>query len=138
MVAPLASLKGLFIAVYAIARGANMTALLAVGVALAVIGGALAAMQGRARSTAGAAWALLTSALWTLTVICFDQAGEIYVALASGLVASHDPGALRASGRGGAGAGPERALPGTPERASGAGRDRDGRAARHRRRPPGR
>jgi len=77
LVAPLASLEGLFIAVYAIVRGTDMTALTVVGIGLAVIGGTLAAMQGRARSAAGAGWALLTSVLWTLTVICFDRAGEI-------------------------------------------------------------
>jgi drug/metabolite transporter (DMT)-like permease len=77
LVAPLASLEGLFIAVYAIVRGTDMAALTGVGIGLAVIGGTLAAMQGRARSAAGAGWALLTSVLWTLTVICFDRAGEI-------------------------------------------------------------
>ena len=77
LVAPLASLEGLFIAGYAVLRGEDLTALLGVGVALAVIGGTLAVVQGRAHSTAGAGWALLTGVLWALAVICFSQAGEL-------------------------------------------------------------
>lgn len=77
LVAPLASLEGLFIAVYAIVRGTDLALLTGVGIGLAVVGGTLAAMQGRARSAAGAGWALLTSLLWTLTVVFFDRAGEI-------------------------------------------------------------
>jgi len=77
LVAPLTALEGLFVAVVAVLRGETLSGVLAVGVALAVVGGTLAAVQGRARSAAGAGWALLTALSFTLVVLCFDQAGEL-------------------------------------------------------------
>ena len=77
LVAPLASLEGFFIAVFALLKGETFTSLMGLGIALAVLGGTLAAVQGRARSAAGAGWALLTGVLWATAIIFFDQAGEL-------------------------------------------------------------
>ena len=77
LVAPLSSLDGLIVALAGIAAGESVTPLLGVGVALAVVGGLLTATEGRARSTAGAVWALLTGVLWASAMLLFNEAGEL-------------------------------------------------------------
>jgi drug/metabolite transporter (DMT)-like permease len=77
LVLPLASLSGLFTAVFSLLRGSRLTLLLGLGIGFAVIGGTLAAMQGRAKSAAGAGWALISCVLWTLTIVLFGQAEQI-------------------------------------------------------------
>lgn len=77
VVAPLSSLEGLLTAVYAAASGDSFTPLLGAGIALAIVGSLLAAVHGRADSGRGALWALLTSVLWSLALVCFNEAGDI-------------------------------------------------------------
>ena len=102
VVTPLASLAGGFVAVIMIARGEPLTALAMVGLPLAVVGGLMASMEKapkdealgpddggaaparRTRATAGAGWALLSSALFAVTVLLFVEAGALHpVALAA-------------------------------------------------------
>jgi drug/metabolite transporter (DMT)-like permease len=102
VVTPLASLAGGFVAVIMIARGEPLSALALVGLPLAVVGGLMASMEKapkdevfgpddgaaaparRTRATAGAGWALLSSALFAVTVLLFVEAGALRpVALAA-------------------------------------------------------
>ena len=102
VVTPLASLAGGFVAVIMIARGEPLTALAMVGLPLAVVGGLMASMEKapkdevfgpddggaaparRTRATAGAGWALLSSALFAVTVLLFVEASALHpVALAA-------------------------------------------------------
>jgi drug/metabolite transporter (DMT)-like permease len=77
LVLPLASLSGLFTAVVSVLGGSRVTILLALGMALSVTGGLLAAIQNKAKSAAGAGWALISCILWAATMILFRQAREL-------------------------------------------------------------
>jgi drug/metabolite transporter (DMT)-like permease len=77
LVAALSSLQGLFAAIFAIIGGEQVTGLLVLGLALGVIGGALAAVQGRAKTAAGAGWALLSGLCFSLVLVLFDRAGDV-------------------------------------------------------------
>jgi drug/metabolite transporter (DMT)-like permease len=77
LVAALSSLQGLFAAVFAVIGGEQVTGLLVLGLALGVIGGALAAVQGRAKTAAGAGWALLSGLCFALVMVLFDRAGDV-------------------------------------------------------------
>jgi drug/metabolite transporter (DMT)-like permease len=77
MVTALSSLQGAFIAIFAVAGGEPVTWMVALGLGLAVIGGTLAAVQGRARTTSGAGWALLAGLLFAVFVIIYDSAGAL-------------------------------------------------------------
>jgi len=102
VVTPLASLAGGFVAVIMIARGEPLSGLALLGLPLAVVGGLMASMEKapkdevfgpddgaapparRTRATAGAGWALLSSALFAVTVLLFVEAGALHpVALAA-------------------------------------------------------
>ena len=108
VVTPLASLAGGFVAVIMVVRGEPLPALALLGLPLAVAGGLMASLEkapkdevfgpdehaGRAvggaaparrtRATAGAGWALLSSALFSVTVLLFVEAGALRpVALAA-------------------------------------------------------
>jgi len=102
VVTPLASLAGGFVAVIMIARGEPLPALALVGLPLAVAGGLMASMEKapkdelfgpddaaaasarRTRATAGAGWALLSSAFFAVTVLLFVEASALHpVALAA-------------------------------------------------------
>ena len=102
VVTPLASLAGGFVAVIMIARGEPLPALALIGLPLAVVGGLMASMEKapkdevfgpdhgaaaparRTHATAGAGWALLSSALFSVTVLLFVEAGALRpVALAA-------------------------------------------------------
>ena len=103
VVTPLASLAGGFVAVIMIARGEPLPALAVLGLPLAVVGGLMASVEKapkedlfgsdaavpapaprRAHTTAGAGWALLSSALFAVTVLLFVEAGALSpVALAA-------------------------------------------------------
>ncbi len=77
LVAALSSLQGAFTAAAAIALGEQVTPLIGAGLALTVVGAVLAAVQDRARSTAGAGWALLSAVLFGVVVTLYGQAGDI-------------------------------------------------------------
>ena len=102
VVTPLASLAGGFVAVVMIARGETLPALALLGLPLAVAGGLMASIEKtpkeklfgqdqsaagpsrRTRATAGAGWALLSSALFAVTVLLFVAARDLSpVALAA-------------------------------------------------------
>ena len=105
VVTPLASLSGGFVAVIMIVQGEPLPAFALVGLPLAVAGGLMASVEkapkervfgpeggasgaaapaGRARATAGAGWALLSAALFAVTMLLFVEAGALRpVALAA-------------------------------------------------------
>ncbi|MCX6364410.1 MAG: EamA family transporter [Actinobacteria bacterium] len=112
VVTPLASLAGGFVAVIMITRGEPLPALAAIGLPLAVVGGLMASVEKapkeevlgpdesagngaggaagasaparRTRATAGAGWALLSSALCAGTMLLCVEAGALHpVALAA-------------------------------------------------------
>ncbi len=105
MVTPLASLSGGFVAAIMIVQGEPLPAFALVGLPLAVAGGLMASVErapkervfgpeegapgaaapaGRARATAGAGWALLSAALFAVTMLLFVEAGALRpVALAA-------------------------------------------------------
>jgi drug/metabolite transporter (DMT)-like permease len=101
VVTPLASLAGGFVAVIVVLQGESLQPLAALGLPLAVAGGLMASveraprdeMRGphdampparHTRATAGAGWALLSSALFAVTVLLFAQATALHpVALAA-------------------------------------------------------
>lgn len=74
LVTALSALQGAFTAAFAIAAGERVTALMAAGLLLAVVGGTLASVQGRAKSAAGAGWALASAVLFAIVVILYDEA----------------------------------------------------------------
>jgi drug/metabolite transporter (DMT)-like permease len=74
LVAALSATQGAFVAVWAVSTGEHLTALVAVGLALAIVGGTLSAVEGRAKTTAGAGWALLSAALFAVVVVLYDHA----------------------------------------------------------------
>ncbi len=77
LVAALSATQGAFVALWAILTGEQMTALVAAGIALAIVGGTLSAVEGRAKTTAGAGWALLSAALFAVVVVLYDHAGAL-------------------------------------------------------------
>jgi drug/metabolite transporter (DMT)-like permease len=74
IVTALNALQGAIIAAWAVANGEHVTALIGAGLTLAVVGGTLSAVQGRARSAAGAGWALASAVLFAVVVILYDHA----------------------------------------------------------------
>jgi drug/metabolite transporter (DMT)-like permease len=105
VVTPLASLSGGGVAVIMIVRGEPLPALALIGLPLAVIGGLMASIERapkekmfrlddaapsgpplprRASATAGAGWALASSALFAVTMLLFVEASALHpVALAA-------------------------------------------------------
>jgi drug/metabolite transporter (DMT)-like permease len=74
LVAALSSSQGAFAAVFAVLGGERLGSLMAMGLALAIAGGVLAAVQGRAKSAAGAGWALASGLLFALVMVAYDHA----------------------------------------------------------------
>jgi drug/metabolite transporter (DMT)-like permease len=74
LVAALSSSQGAFAAVFAVLGGERLGLLMAMGLALAIAGGVLAAVQGRAKSAAGAGWALASGLLFALVMVAYDHA----------------------------------------------------------------
>lgn len=90
LVAALSSLSGAFTAVIALLRGEHMSAMVGLGLALAVSGGLLAAFQGRAKTAAGAGWAVLSGLCYMGVLLCYDYStalGPLSIAAASRLTA---------------------------------------------------
>jgi drug/metabolite transporter (DMT)-like permease len=104
LVTPLACLSGGFVALIMVARGESLSALAAGGLVLAVLGGVLASIERapkeevfgpdpdgrvtrrarRTRATAGAGWALLSAALFGVTMLLLTEASALQpVALAA-------------------------------------------------------
>lgn len=74
IVTALNALQGAVIAAWAVATGERVTAAIAAGLALAIVGGTLSAVQGRAKSAAGAGWAIASALLFSVVVILYDHA----------------------------------------------------------------
>jgi drug/metabolite transporter (DMT)-like permease len=74
LVAALSSTQGAFAAVFAVLGGERLSLLMATGLVLAICGGVLAAVQGRAKSAAGAGWALASGLLFALVMVAYDHA----------------------------------------------------------------
>jgi drug/metabolite transporter (DMT)-like permease len=74
LVAALSSSQGAFAAVFAVLGGERLGLLMATGLVLAIAGGVLAAVQGRAKSAAGAGWALASGLLFALVMVAYDHA----------------------------------------------------------------
>ena len=74
LVAALSSSQGAFAAVFAVLGGERVGLLMATGLALAIAGGVLAAVQGRAKTAAGAGWALASGLLFALVMAAYDHA----------------------------------------------------------------
>jgi drug/metabolite transporter (DMT)-like permease len=77
LVAALSATQGAFVALWAMLTGEHLTALVGAGLALAIVGGTLSAIEGRAKTTAGAGWALLSAALFAVVVVLYDHAGAL-------------------------------------------------------------
>jgi drug/metabolite transporter (DMT)-like permease len=77
LVAALSATQGAFVALWAMLTGEHLTALVGAGLALAIVGGTLSAVEGRAKTTAGAGWALLSAALFAVVVVLYDHAGAL-------------------------------------------------------------
>jgi drug/metabolite transporter (DMT)-like permease len=74
LIAALSSSQGAFAAVFAVIGGERMGVLMATGLVLAIVGGVLAAVQGRAKTAAGAGWALASGLLFALVMVSYDHA----------------------------------------------------------------
>jgi drug/metabolite transporter (DMT)-like permease len=74
LIAALSSSQGAFAAVFAVIGGERMGPLMATGLVLAIVGGVLAAVQGRAKTAAGAGWALASGLLFALVMVFYDHA----------------------------------------------------------------
>jgi len=71
LVSALASLQSAYVAVVVIALGEPVTPLLTVGLVLCVLGAVLASFEGRARSSRGASWAILSGMLFSGVMLCY-------------------------------------------------------------------
>jgi drug/metabolite transporter (DMT)-like permease len=71
LISALTALQGAYVAVAVIALGAPVTPLLVVALALCTIGAVLASLEGRARTTRGAAWALAAGLLFAGVMLCY-------------------------------------------------------------------
>lgn len=78
LVTPLAGLQGAVAAAIAVALGERLGALTAAGLTLAVIGGLLAAVAATGhRGTSGAGWALLTAAVFGISLVLYGRASAV-------------------------------------------------------------
>jgi len=71
LVSALASLQSAYVAAVVIVLGEPVTPLLAVGLVLCVCGAILASFEGRARSSRGASWAILSGVLFSGVMLCY-------------------------------------------------------------------
>jgi len=77
LVSALTALQGAYLAVIVILLGAPMSPLLGVALALCAIGAVLASMEGRAKSSRGAAWALAAGACFTGVMLCYGYGDSL-------------------------------------------------------------
>jgi drug/metabolite transporter (DMT)-like permease len=77
LVAALASLQGAYVAVVVVTLGEPLTPLLGGALILCVAGGLLTSLEGRARSTRGAPWALAAGVLFAGVMLCYAY-GDIH------------------------------------------------------------
>jgi len=71
LISALTSLQGAYVAVVVVLLGAPITPLLGIALALCAGGAVLTSIEGRARSTRGAAWALAAGALFAGVMLCY-------------------------------------------------------------------
>jgi drug/metabolite transporter (DMT)-like permease len=77
LVSALTSLQGAYVAVVVIVLGEPITPVLGVALALCAVGALLTSFEGRARSTRGASWALLSGVLFAGVMLCYAY-GDIH------------------------------------------------------------
>jgi drug/metabolite transporter (DMT)-like permease len=77
LVTALTASQGAFAVILAVVTGERFGGILLLGLLLAITGAVLAALQGRARTTAGAGWALASGFLFALVMLGYDQAGAL-------------------------------------------------------------
>lgn len=77
LVSALTSLQGAYVAVVVIVLGEPITPILGVALALCAVGALLTSFEGRARSTRGASWALLSGVLFAGVMLCYAY-GDIH------------------------------------------------------------
>lgn len=77
LVSALNALSGAYVAVAVILLGEAVTVLLAVGLALCVAGAILTSIEGHAKTTKGAPWALASGFLFACLMLCYAHAGGI-------------------------------------------------------------
>jgi drug/metabolite transporter (DMT)-like permease len=77
LVAALSSLSGAFTTVIALLRGERITALLGAGLVLAIGGGLMASLRGRARTAAGAGFAVFAGLVFALILLCYQLADAL-------------------------------------------------------------
>ncbi len=71
LISALTSLQGAYVAVVVIGLGAPVTPLLGGALCLCAAGAVLTSVEGRARSTKGAPWALAAGALFAAVMLCY-------------------------------------------------------------------
>ena len=77
LVSALNALQGAYVAVAVILLGQAVTPLLAVALGLCVVGAILTFVEGRAKTTKGAPWALASGFLFACVMLCYAYAGGI-------------------------------------------------------------
>jgi drug/metabolite transporter (DMT)-like permease len=77
LVAALNSLMGAYAAVAFVFLGAPVTSLLVVALGLCVMGAVLTSVEGRAKTTKGAGWSLVSGALFAVVLILYGNAGGL-------------------------------------------------------------
>ncbi len=77
LVSALNSLQGAYAAVVFVALGAPLTPLLGVALACCICGAVLTSVEGRAKTTKGAAWAFASGALFGGVMILYGNAGAL-------------------------------------------------------------
>lgn len=77
LVTVLSSLQGVMTTVIAVVGGEAMTCRMGVGLTFAIAGGSLAAFRGRARTAAGAGWALLSAVFFSMNLVLYDRAAAL-------------------------------------------------------------
>lgn len=84
LVTTLSASSGAFAVGFAVLGGEVLTPILAVGLVLAIVGAALSAAQSRAKTTAGAGWALSSGLLFAGVLALYDRADALsWVSVAS-------------------------------------------------------
>ena len=78
LVSALKSMEGAYAAVAFVLLGAVVTPLLGVALSLCILGAVLASMEGRAKTTRGAAWALASGMFFAGVMVCYRYAGDIH------------------------------------------------------------
>jgi drug/metabolite transporter (DMT)-like permease len=77
LVSALNSLQGAYVAIAVILLGQAVTPLLGAALALCVVGAVLTSVEGRAKTTKGAPWALASGVLFACVMLCYAYAGDI-------------------------------------------------------------